>query len=831
MSTPLPIESVLPELRARLDASRNVVLCAPPGAGKTTHVPLALLDAPWMQDRRLIMLEPRRLATRRAAEYMASQIGQRTGATVGYRTRGDSHTSDTTRVEVVTEGILTRLLHQQPDLPGVSLLIFDEFHERSIHADLGLALALDVQEHLRIDLRILVMSATLDGLAVSRLLGNAPVVESKGRTYPVDTHYLAYDHNGAIEPKVVEVVQRALQDEQGDVLVFLPGQREIRRVETMLADAQLTGVVVRVLYGEASDAAQRAALAPAPAGTRKVILSTSIAETSLTIDGVRIVVDAGLARVPRFDPRRGMAGLITVPVSQATAEQRRGRAGRQQPGVCYRLWTEACHRHLPTYPTPEILATDLAPFALDLARWGVRDTGGLRFLDPPPHSHLAQAVGLLQRLGAIDASGRLTPHGKAMSDLPVHPRLAHMLLRGRELGLGALACDLAALLEDRDLLRGQERSDVDLTLRWQALRSGERVDRGIHLRVTAEAGRLKGLLGITNDPAGSPESIGVLVALAYPERIGKRRSEQQRRYLTSGGTGAVLPEWSLLTRHEYLAIADVDGEGTDARVFLAAPVEKEQLIEVFGDAIEAKDEIYWDAIKQAVTARRIQALGTLVLSESANDDTESVKDAMADGVRQMGLSCLPWTKASAAIRARSEWLRLSHYVSPDWPNLSDTALLASLRSWLLPFLAGMTRQAHLGRLDMQKILLAQFTPEQRRSLDTLAPTSIKVPTGSHIRLEYAADAPPVLAVKLQEMFGQTETPTVANGNARVMVHLLSPAGRPLAVTQDLRSFWANVYPDVRKEMRGRYPKHPWPDDPLHATPSRRLQARSGTKRG
>jgi ATP-dependent helicase HrpB len=829
MSAPLPIESVLPELTAALRASQSVALSAPPGAGKTSRVPLVLLEEQWMQGRRLIMLEPRRLAARRAAQYMASQLGQPVGGRVGYRIRGESRVSDATQIEVVTEGVLTRMLHEHSDLPGVALLVFDEFHERSIHADLGLALALDVQQHLRHDLKILVMSATLDGLAVSELLGGAPVVESRGRSYPVETRYLSFKHTGQIEPKVTEVIRHTLSEEDGDLLVFLPGQREIRRVAELLNDNLPSGVAVHSLYGEAGDSVQHAALAPAPKGIRKVILSTSLAETSLTIDGVRVVVDSGLSRVPQFDPRRGMSGLVTVPVSQASADQRRGRAGRQQPGVCYRLWTEEQHRQLPDFTTPEILSADLAPLALDLARWGAMDISGFRFLDPPPPAHLSQARNLLQELGALSSNGSLTVHGRAMSDLPVHPRLAHMLLRGVELGLGALACDVAALLEERDILRGQVQGDVDLASRLQALHSGKSVDRNTHGRVVAEAYRLKKLLGVKSTRETSPHSPGILLALAYPERIARRRGGEGHRYQMSGGAGAVLPKWSLLGRHEFLAVAHVDGVGMEVRIFLAEPVDKAQLMEVFSSQIKTKDEVYWNEEEEAVIMRRAQMLGAVVVAEqTGNSDDNAVRNAMLDGIRRMGLRSLPWTKDALSIKNRSEWLRVQGFAPRDWPDLSDEALFDSLDDWLSPFVNGMTRKAHLARLDMKRVLLSRFTHTQRKLLDTLAPAVLQVPTGSQIVLQYAADSDPVLAVKLQEMFGQTDTPTIADGKAGVVVHLLSPAGRPLAVTQDLRSFWTNAYPDVRKEMRGRYPKHPWPEDPLHAIPTRRTKRRTGS---
>ena len=771
----------------------------------------------------MIMLEPRRLAARRSAEFMASLLGETIGATVGYRTRGDTRVTGKTRIEVVTEGVLTRMLHENPDLPDCAIIIFDEFHERSIHADLGLALTLDVQKHLREDLRILVMSATLDGVAVAHLLGNAPAVVSEGKSFPVDTRYLAFSRDARIESRVVSAVLRALKEEAGDVLVFLPGQREIRKVGQLLQDKDLQPeVVIHTLFGEASDESQRAAIAPARHGTRKLILSTSIAETSLTIDGVRVVVDSGLARSARFDPRRGMSGLVTLPVSQATADQRRGRAGRQQPGVCYRLWTEEQHADLPKYPTPEILVADLAPMSLDLARWGT-SVDGLKFLDPPPSPHLAQANDLLKIFGALDERGSLTPHGRAMTELPVHPRLAHMLIRGKDLGIGFLACNIAAVLEDRDILHGMRDTDVDLSLRLHALGSPSGGDSMIRSRLVREAKRLCDALGIGGPRQNDYEQAGVLVALAYPERIARRRGNEDRRYQMTGGTGAVLPDWSLLAREEFLAIADVDGSGIEARVFLAAPLRKTDLLKTFAERIFTKEEVFWNASEEAVIARQTMMLGSLVIEERPMEPGKhATNPAMIEGIRQMGLTSLPWSKESNSMRSRSEWLRVHALVPEDWPDLSEGPLLSTLDDWLMPFLDGATRRSHLQKLDMTAIIRARFSYSQIKDLDRLAPATVTVPTGSHIHPDYSGEQP-VLSVRLQEMFGQTDTPLIAGGKVSLLVHLLSPAGRPLAVTQDLRSFWKNAYPEVRKQMRGRYPKHHWPEDPLNAAPTKRTK--------
>ena len=820
----LPIDKVLPRLLESLRNSTSVVLSAPPGAGKTTRVPLAVAQAPWFTGKKLIMLEPRRLAAIRAAQFMASLLGEPAGRTVGYRIRGETRVSSSTRIEVVTEGVLTRLLHEQPELPGTGLVIFDEFHERSLHADLGLALALDVRAHLRSDLRILVMSATLDGLAVGRILGDAVLVEGEGRSYPVETRYRSFPYEEPVEPQVAHTILRALEREEGDILVFLPGQREIRRVENLLLSGHLPpSVALHTLFGEASAGRQQAALSPAQHGVRKVILSTSIAETSLTIDGVRTVVDSGLTRSPRFDPKRGMSGLVTLPVSKSSADQRRGRAGRQAPGVCYRLWTEEQHTRLADYPTPEILVADLAPLALDLAAWGSPDGSGLRFLDPPPGANLLQARTVLKELGALDARGTLTAHGRVMAAVPVHPRLSHMIIRARELKAGPLACDLAAILEERDLLCGAAPLDVDLGNRLHALRTGAGVDSSTRDRVLRESRRLRILLGIA-DADTNEEILGLLVALAYPERIARRRAEQKGRYQTAAGTGALVPEWSPLAREEFLAVAEVDGVGAEVRVFLAAAVRKMDLLESFKDSIVDDEEIAWSPTDQAVVARQLRRLGALVLAEhTLHPHGSTVRAALLDGIREMGIDSLPWDKTSRSLQARSEWLRVRTLVPVGWPDLRDETLIQTLSEWLDPWVERMTRRGHLSKLDLSAVLRSRFSGDQPRLLDRLAPPTFTVPTGSRVVLDYTGGDQPVLAVRLQEMFGQTETPAVADGRIKVLLHLLSPAGRPLAVTQDLPSFWRHAYQEVRTQMRARYPKHHWPEDPMKAKPTKRTK--------
>jgi ATP-dependent helicase HrpB len=819
----LPIEDSVAELIAALDRTHNVVLSAEPGAGKTTYVPLVLLQRPWLTGKRMIMLEPRRLAARRAAEYMSRQIRQDVGDTIGYRMRGETRVSRRTRIEIVTEAVLTRQLQNEPDLPGIGLLIFDEFHERSIHADLGLALALDVQQHIRPDLRILVMSATLDGISLQSLLSDAPIVTSIGRQFPVVTRYLGSSGARSAEAVVADATRLALDSSKGDLLVFLPGRREIRRVETLLFERRLPqDVVVHTLFGGASPDQQRAALSPAPSGFRKIILSTSVAETSLTIDGVRVVVDSGLARVPRFDPRRGMTGLDTVPVSQATADQRRGRAGRQAPGFCFRTWTENEHGQLQRFPTPEILATDLAPLAVDLARWGSMDGKNLRFLNPPPEAHLRQAQRLLRTLGAIDDSGRLTPHGRAIADLPLHPRLAHMVVRGNERGFGELACDLAALLEETEMQAIRRDSGIDLAQRLHAMKSHD----GAYDRVLYQARRLRDITGVLKN-ASTEEPLGVLLGLAYPERLARRRDGETRRYLMANGTGATLPEGSLLAREQFLAIGEVDGVGSEVRVYLASPITKNEITEYFADQLTIQDETSWDAEQESVLARRVTRLGAIpVASSNTASSSETVTRILVDAIRALGLSALPWSKDAETLCSRSEWIRSRGLEGEQWPNLSASHLLDTLADWLSPHLIGKWRRSQLQDLHLSAILRGLFQNHQLQQLDRLAPSHVNLPSGSRVAIDYTGGSTPVLAVRLQEMFGQGETPRIGGGRIPLLLHLLSPAHRPLAVTQDLASFWQKTYPEIRTSMRARYPRHAWPDDPLNAAPPSRHRRRS-----
>lgn len=822
----LPIESALPDLRRALADAGMAVLQAPPGAGKTTRVPLALLDEGWLGGRRIVMLEPRRLATRAAARRMAATLGEEVGATVGYRMRLDSRVGPATRIEVVTEGVLTRMLQDDPALEGVGLLAFDEFHERSLNADLGLALALECRRALRDDLRLLVMSATLDGGLVAALLGGAPVVASEGRAWPVSTRWLPRAANDRIEAAVAAAVRRALAEEDGDILAFLPGEAEIRRTAAAL-DGLPDTVILAPLYGNLPQAEQDQAIRPAPPGRRKVVLATSIAETSLTIEGVRVVVDGGLMRVPRFEPRSGMTRLVTVRVSKASAEQRQGRAGRLGPGVCYRLWAEAEHRALAAFNTPEIIEADLAPLALELAAWG-SEPSALSWLDPPPQGAFAQARELLGSLGAIEGGGRLTAHGRAMAALGLHPRLAHMALEGRDMGLGRLACEIAALLEERDILRaGPGERDSDLRTRVEALRApaGRRgADPGAVRRVLETARHWQRRLGIAAGADDNVEATGLLLAFAYPDRVAQRRPGGERQYRLSNGRGAFFAQPEALSASDWLAIAELDGDRREARIFLAAPLRQAEIEEHFADLIRTVESVGWSGRDEAVLARRQRCLGALVLAdEPAAAAPEAVTAALMQGIREMGLAALPWTPDLLRFRDRVAFMR--RLEGDEWPDLSDAALLAGLESWLAPYAAGMSRRAHLAKLDLAAALRAQLSWEQSRRLDTLAPTHVVVPSGSRLLIDYSGEEP-VLAVRLQEMFGLAETPAIADGRVPLLLHLLSPAHRPMQVTRDLAGFWASGYKAVRSDLRGRYPKHHWPEDPLQAVPTSRAKPRA-----
>ena len=833
----LPIDDALPELRAAIGAHAAVVLQAPPGAGKTTRVPLALRDEPWLKRRSILILEPRRLAARAAAARMADLLGEAVGATVGYRIRFDTKVSAQTRIEVLTEGILTRRLQSDPALEGVGLVIFDEFHERHLHADLALALCLDSQRGLRADLKLLVMSATLDGARVAALLGSAPVVEAHGRSFPVDVRYAATDPAGRVPEVTQRAVLQALKHDRGDVLVFLPGAWEIRRAHALLQQSLPRGssgsVDLFPLYGDLPWEAQQRALQPATGDRRKVILATPIAETSLTIEGVGVVVDSGWARVPAFDPASGLTRLTTTRISRASAEQRAGRAGRLGPGVCYRLWSETTQRGLLAHTVPEIRAADLAPLALELAQWGVRDAGQLAWLDPPPAGALAQARRLLTTLGALDQDGAITPAGRALAALPLHPRLAHMVLCGDERGLGGIACDLAALLSERDILVGERRRSTDLTERLELLhhyraQPGARVsgvDRGDCQRADQAARQYRRLLRRpATATAADPETAGVLLAFAYPDRVAQQRAPGASGYLLASGRGARLPEHEHRVRAPYLVAASLDAGAVEGAIYLAAPVSIEALRRDLAPQLRTDAVVRWDPQQQRVVAQRELRLGELILETAplAQPEPEAVRAAVLDGVRRMGVAALPWTPTARDWQARV--LSLRHWFpDADWPDVSDAALLATLPEWLGPFLGVVTRREQLERIDLLGALTTRLDWKQRQRLDVGAPAQLTVPSGSRLRLEYRPGESPVLAVKLQEMFGRGDTPRVAWGRVPVTLQLLSPARRPIQVTQDLRGFWDRTYAEVKKELKGQYPKHPWPDDPWNAPPTARAR--------
>jgi ATP-dependent helicase HrpB len=811
----LPITPILPSLAKALARHANVILAAEPGAGKTTRVPLALLGESWLGGRKIVMLEPRRLAARAAASRMAQTLNEPVGHKVGYAVRLERKVSAATRIEVVTEGILTRRLQADPALADVGLLIFDEFHERSLDGDLGLALALDAQAGLREDLKILVMSATLDEARLSRHLGEAPVISAAGRAFPVETRYRERPERAMLARDMASAIRSSLAEARRGILAFLPGEAEIRRTEEALRATSLPpDAAVMPLYGAMALSDQDAVIRPAGEGRRKIVLATTIAETSLTIDGIDMVIDSGLKRSPRFDPATGMTMLATVRVSQAAADQRRGRAGRQGPGLCLRLWPEQEMRALKAHEEPEILVADLSPLVLELANWGVADRTALRFLDPPPEAAFAQARDLLIELDALDDKGAVTQMGKLMARLPLHPRLAHMIVRAKDLAAGTLAADLAAVLSERDLL-GRD-AGADIADRLAGLRKGN-VSKPLRERIKSAAQQIRSLADPGTEDVRDV-SPGVLVALAWPDRIAQTRGGRGR-FRLSGGGGAVLPEHDALAREDFLAVATTDGAAGDQRIFLAAALARADIETHFAAHIKERDIVGWESRAELVVANRQRRLGALVLEDRAiaAPDPQAIAQAMTKGVAKMGLAALPWSDASQTLRAR---LRFLGRVFPEegWPDLSDNALLKTLDDWLTPYLAGMTRRAHLDRLDMLPIVSHLIRPELKRRLDRLAPRHVAIPSGADIAIDYETDGDPVLRARLQEMFGLKETPRIADGRAALRIELLSPARRPLAVTQDLKSFWVNAYPQVRAEMRGRYPKHRWPEDPL-STPA------------
>jgi ATP-dependent helicase HrpB len=808
----LPIEAALPELRRALEARNAAVLVAPPGAGKTTRVPLDLLDAPWLGDGKIILLEPRRLAARAAAARMAQTLRDEVGGTVGLRVRLGSKISARTRIEVVTEGVFTRMILDDPELTGVGAVLFDEFHERSLDADLGLALALDAQAGLREDLRILVMSATLDGARVAGLLGDAPVVASEGRAFPVETRYLDRDPNRRIEESVTEAVLRALRADPGSVLVFLPGQAEIRRTAEALAEKVGPEVILAPLYGALTPAEQDRAVGPASAGLRKVVLATSIAETSLTIEGVRIVVDSGLARVPVYEPGLGLTRLVTSRASRAAADQRRGRAGRTEPGVCWRLWAEAGTGALDAFARPEILSSDLAGLLLDCAAWGVADPRSLRFLDPPPAAALAEARTMLEGLGALDADGRLTETGQRLRALPLPPRLARMVATAARDGRGRAAANLAAVLVERGL--GGDGVDLD-----------ERVERFTRDR-GARAADMRRLAENWARIAGGgrdsePSAAGPLLALAYPDRVARARGREGEFVMASGRAGRLDPA-NALARETFLLVADLAGSAGNARILAAAAITPEAIERLFADRIESAAQVVFEAQAAALRARAVRRLGAVNLGEKtlpvpADEDAAAI---LARGVAGLGLDRLPWTSGLSQWRARVNFLRAAE--GAIWPDLSDATLTGTAEDWLAPAIVGRTSLAAITADDLATALQGLLPWEQRAKLDQAAPTHVEVPTGSRIPVDYAAEEP-ALSVRVQELFGLDRHPSA--GGRPLVLHLLSPAQRPIQITRDLPGFWRGSWAAVRSEMRGRYPRHPWPEDPLSEAPTRRVKPR------
>ena len=820
-----PIDEILPELIARLEQGNTAVVQAPPGAGKTTRVPLALLDAPFLKEGKIVMLEPRRLAAVNAARYMASCLGEEPGRRVGYSIRFERKVSRATRIEVVTEGILARRLQSDPLLEGVAAVIFDEFHERSLTCDLSLALCRDVQQGVREDLRILVMSATLDAGPVAGLLGGAPLISSPGRRFPVEISYLKTEPSLRLPELACSAVRKALAETQGDILVFLPGAGEIRRCERLVRESVGSEIMVAVLYGDLPFAAQEQAILPGE--RRKVVLATNIAETSLTIEGVRVVVDTGYSRQLRFDPGTGLNRLETLRISAASAEQRAGRAGRVAPGVCYRLWTEHTQKTLLPFTPPEIRVSDLTPLALDLALWGVADPASLSFLDAPPAAHLAEGRALLCKLGALDRRGGITALGREMGALPMHPRLAAMLIAAKSAGSGEFACTLAAILSERDILpRGSgSLSESDLLDRVDALR--ERRDPQGARTVERLASYFRSSLGVLEKGGhGDAALVGELLMKAYPDRVAKERSPGSGRYLMANGSGARLSARSNLRDRPFIVAVEVEGGGAEGEIHLASAVTLEAVRSACAAAITRGKRGFWHEREGRVVAREEERLGALVLSERAAKATpEEESAALLQGILSgPGIGGLNFTPQAEQFRNRVLFLAR---VLPEegLPDLSDQALASTLETWLLPHLSGVRTLAQLARVDLLEPLKAMLSWRELKLVDEGAPTHLKVPSGSRLPVSYPADGAPFLSVKLQEMFGQAETPRVAFGRVPVLIHLLSPARRPIQVTADLRSFWNGAYREVCKELKGRYPRHPWPDDPWEAQATRHVKKR------
>jgi ATP-dependent helicase HrpB len=866
--TPLPIDAVLDDLARTLVKNNAAVLVAPPGAGKTTRVPLALLDEPWVKHKKIIVLEPRRIAARASAERMAHTLGERVGETVGYRVRFGSKVSRATKIEVVTEGIFSRQILDDPELTGVAAVLFDEFHERSLDADLGLALARDAQTGLREDLRILVMSATLDGARVAKLLGEAPVISSEGRAFPVETRYLGRKADAPLERQMADAIASALRADPGSVLAFLPGAAEIRRTQNFLGERiHDASIEIVPLFGALDAAVQDRAIQPPPKGCRKVVLATSIAETSLTIEGVRIVVDSGIARVPRYEPDIGLTRLETVRASRAAVDQRRGRAGRTEPGVCYRLWDEPQTASLAAYTQPEILSADLSSLVLDLAQWGVSDPTTLSFLDPPPAPALKEAKSLLRELGALDGDGRITAEGKSLRALALPPRLARMIVDSDRWGAGEKAAEIAAVLTERGL--GGDGVDLDVRLdqfrRDRSQRAGSA--RALAQRWASQvasssspsplagegrgggptmAARVRGTptpdpfpqgggerkdspqIKKADPPEGGGElNTGVMLAFAFPDRVARNRGNGS--FVLANGRGAAVDQASALARAPYIAVAELTGTAANGRILLAAPITQGEIEQHFADQIETADEISFDRGAMALRARRKKTLHAITLSEAplALKPSAETAPVLAEGLIAAGLDKLPWSKPLKQWRDRVTFLRKAEGdpLQHSWPDLSDDALTAQPETWLAPALYSKTSLKEFSAGDLSDALMALLPWELRARLEREAPTHFEAPTGTQLAIDYEAEQGPTIAVRLQELFGLNSHPSIAKGAVPLVLELLSPAHRPVQVTRDLPGFWRGSYAAVRSDLRGRYPRHPWPEDPASAMPTRRVKPR------
>jgi ATP-dependent helicase HrpB len=813
-----PVLDILAELKQKLAQHPVVILQAPPGAGKSTVLPLQLLEEEWLNHKKIILLEPRRLAAKSVAERLADLRGEQTGGTVGYRVRFDSNVSERTRIEVVTEGILTRMIQTDNSLEEVGLLVFDEFHERSLQADLALALSLQVQQVLRPDLRLLIMSATLDGESLSNVLGKAPIVTSVGRQFPVEFRYAQQESDSPVANRMAAAIRKALREEQGDVLAFLPGAGEITRTQQLLEDEGVAAVI-HPLFGDLPFRQQQEAILPRSDGQRKIVLATSIAETSLTIEGVRVVIDSGVSRVPRFDPRSGLTRLETIRVTKDAADQRAGRAGRLGPGICYRLWTEGTNRNLVAQRKPEILEADLASLMLELSQWGIKEVHELSWITPPPSGAASQARELLQQLEALDENGLITARGKEMLRLPTHPRIAHLLLQyASQKNLQSLATDVAALLEERDPLPRE--SGADLVLRMEALRKwrkGEKVfaERGVLDRMERLAANWRRMLKVETDNTTPPDTeVGKLLIAAYPERLARQQEAHGERYKLSNGRMARLPDNDPLTRQKWLCVAQLDGGGKEGKIYMAAPVHEDDLM----DLAQEQETVRWDDDREMVAGYIEKRVGGLVLESRP---TKNIKEEqriaiLIEMIRQRGLKVLGWEESHEQWQHRVLSLK-TWRTTESWPDVTEPQLLATLEEWVAPYLITIHRKQELERMDKHPVLMGMLPWELQSRIDVLAPVHITVPTGSNIRLQYFADGrPPVIEVRLQEMFGLLETPVINEGRTKVLIHLLSPGYKPVQVTQDLKSFWQTAYHEVRKELRMRYPKHYWPEDPWTA---------------